>query len=248
MPTYATEKDKTYSEENIRNLIGIAKSQPPDYIANHFPKYASRQTVTRFLARYELFKMVSDIQGCIVEGGVRDGFGLMSWAQCSAILEPVGGAFRHVYGFDTFEGFPSVHEKDLQNVMNVAWQKGDLKAESYEELLQTIRVFDSNRFLAQFPKVSLIRGDFLITADEFLQQNPHVLLSLLYLDFDLFEPTKKALDVFLPRMGKGSVIAFDEVNHPMWPGETLALLEGLDIRNVCIRKFPFEPNISYIVL
>ena len=86
------------------------------------------------------------------------------------------------------------------------------------------------------------------TADKFLEENPHVLVSLMYLDFDLYEPTKKALEVFLPRMGKGSVIAFDEINHPLWPGETLALLESMDLSKFSIRKFPFEINMSYIVI
>jgi len=49
-------------------------------------------------------------------------------------------------------------------------------------------------------------------------------------------------------MGKGAVIAFDEINHPLWPGETLALLESLNIRDLKIQKFPFEINMSYIVL
>jgi hypothetical protein len=97
-------------------------------------------------------------------------------------------------------------------------------------------------------KISLIKGDFMQTAETFLEKNPHVLVSLLYLDFDLYEPTKKGLEVFLPRMSKGAVLAFDEINHPLWPGETLALLESMNIRDVKIQKFPFEINMSYIVL
>ena len=86
------------------------------------------------------------------------------------------------------------------------------------------------------------------TADTFLKENPHVLISLLYLDFDLYEPTKKALEVFLPRMSKGAIVAFDEINHPLWPGETLALLESMNIRDVKVQKFPFEINMSFVVL
>ena len=73
-------------------------------------------------------------------------------------------------------------------------------------------------------------------------------LALLFLDFDLYEPTKKALDLFVPRMPKGSVLCFDELNCPKWPGETLALLEAFDVRDISIQKFPFEPYMSYIVL
>ena len=111
-----------------------------------------------------------------------------------------------------------------------------------------IELYDQNRFLNQFPKVSLIKGDFVKTGPEFLNENQHLIIALLFLDFDLYKPTKKALEIFLPRMPKGSILAFDEVNNSLWPGETLALLESVDIRNIKINKFPYEPNISYIVL
>ena len=248
MHSYATKQDQQYKEEMEAHLRTIANQAPLTSIANGFAKYARRQEVTRFLARYEMFKMVQDIQGVIVECGVYAGQGLLSWAQMSAILEPVGGAFRHIYGFDTFEGFPGVHAKDLKGSTELGWKAGDLKCDSYADLSRCIELFDKNRFLPQMSKISLIKGDFMQTAETFLEKNPHVLVSLLYLDFDLYEPTKKGLEVFLPRMSKGAVIAFDEINHPLWPGETLALLESMNIRDVKIQKFPFEINMSYIVL
>lgn len=249
MRSYATDKDGQYVEAMAEHLDKQQEIQTSHAMINGFAKYARRQDITRFLAHYEIFKLVQDIQGCIVECGVRGGQGLMSWAQISAILEPVGGAFRHVYGFDTFEGFPSVAEKDVTSgAEQLDWKPGDLSVSSHDDILRCIELLDMNRLLAQFPKVSLIKGDFLETGRQFLDDNPHVLVSLLYLDFDLYEPTKAALEIFLPRMGRGSVVAFDEINHPLWPGETLAMLEAMDIREISVRKVPFDINISYVVL
>lgn len=248
MRSYATERDAQYKDEMEQHLQQLAKRAPLSYLVNTFAKYARRQEVTRFLARHELYGKIADLQGCIVECGVFAGQGLMTWAQLSSILEPVGGAFRHVYGFDTFTGFPGVHKNDLKGSVKLDWRAGDLKQDSYADLKRCIELYDKNRFLSQFPKVSLIKGDFMKTGRKFLKDHPHVLVSLLYLDFDLYEPTKLALETFLPRLGKGSVIAFDEINHPLWPGETLALLEKLNIRDVKIQKFPYEINMSYIVL
>lgn len=248
LPTYATEQDSIYRRAREEYLLSISENISLSSIADNFAKYARRQEITRFLARHELFQKISEVQGCIVECGVYAGQGLMSWAQISSILEPVGGVFRHVYGFDTFSGFPSVHDKDLKGSVQTGWQAGDLRMTSEDDLHHCIDLFNRNRFLSQIEKVTLIKGDFLNTGAEFLKKNPHILISLLYLDFDLYEPTKKALELFLPRMPRGSILAFDEINHPLWPGETLALLEMLNLRNLEIRKFSYEINMSYIVL
>ena len=78
-----------------------------------------------------------------------------------------------------------------------------------------------------------------------IQIKPHTIVSLLHLDFDLYAPTMTALKNFIPRMPKGAVIIFDELNHPAWPGETRAVLEALDIGSLRIRRFTFEPHLSY---
>src|SRR5688572_21458123 len=77
----------------------------------NFPKYVRRQHLKRFLALYEIFKLVLPVKGSIVECGVFRGFGFMSWAKLSAMLEPEN-LTRRIYGFDTFEGFPSAHQQD----------------------------------------------------------------------------------------------------------------------------------------
>ncbi len=76
----------------------------------------------------------------------------------------------------------------------------------------------------------------------------HLLISLLYLDFDLYEPTLTALKNFLPLMPKGGVVAFDEIYQKTFYGETVALKEVLNINKISVRKFYFDPNVSYYVI
>jgi hypothetical protein len=247
MKLFSTEQENQYKADMDTHLRQLAEQVPLSYLVNNFAKYIRRQELTRFLVRHELFKKILNIKGSIVECGVFSGNGLFSWAQLSAILEPTS-FHRKIFGFDTFEGFPSVHEKDAGGKESLDWKKGDLKDESYKDLVRCVELFDMNRFLPQFPKVELIRGDFMQTGDAFLKDNPHLLIAGLYLDFDLYEPTKKALELFLPRMAKGSFLGFDEINNAFWPGETLALLEAMEIKNVTIQKFPYEPNMAYIIL
>ena len=212
----------------------------------HFPKYVKRQNLTRFLALYEIFRQVMNVKGSIVECGVYEGFGLMTWAKLSSILEPLN-LMRRVYGFDSFSGFPGVAEKDRSAASNHVGE-GDLFADVHDELLELISIYDSTRSLGHVDKVSLVKGDATRTIPRFIEKNPHLLVSLLFLDFDLYEPTKVALEHFVPRMPRGSVIAFDELDNPLWPGETLAMLEHFADRKLLIRRHEFDPYIGYAVL
>jgi hypothetical protein len=115
-------------------------------------------------------------------------------------------------------------------------------------VLEAIEVFDSNRFLNHFPKVEVVRGRFEEQVDQFLAERPHLVVSCLYLDFDIYEPTAAALKAFLPRMPKGAVLAFDELNDESFPGETLAVMEALDLASLRVRRFDFDPRISYAVI
>jgi len=49
-------------------------------------------------------------------------------------------------------------------------------------------------------------------------------------------------------MPKGGIIAFDELNTKKFVGETIATLEIIGIKNLKIKRFPFEPNKCYCIL
>lgn len=212
----------------------------------HFPLYVPRQNISSFLGKYEMFKRILNVQGSFIECGVGYGSGLMSFAIFSAIFEPVNHT-RKVIGFDTFEGFPSLSEKDKKGQDPNA-KAGGMNVNSYNEIMKYINVFDQNRFIGHINKVELVKGDLTKTAPEYLKNNPHLVVALLYLDLDLYEPTKVAIQTFLPRMPKGAIISFDELNHPDWPGETLAVFEEIGIRNLRIERFPFDSVRSFAVI
>ena len=239
---------RTSSEQKVPGEIArVFRESPWDLTEKleNFPKYFRRQKVTRFIALYEIFKRIVSVKGSIIECGVYQGFGLMTWANLSAVLEP-NNLTRRIYGFDTFEGFKTARDKDRGQGFIPA--EGDLKADSYAELLELIRIYDSNRFLGHVPKVSLVKGDATVTIPDFIKENKHLVVSLLFLDMDLFEPTKVAIEHFFPRMPKGAIIAFDELDNPIWPGETLALLDSVGINRLRIERLEFDPYIGYAVL
>src|SRR5580765_5071980 len=133
---------KTPSEQEVGKSIERIFVNCADSIETkleNFPKYVRRQQLKRFLAMYEIFKLVLPVKGSVVECGVFRGFGVMGWAKLSTILEPEN-LTRRIYGFDSFSGFPSVQDEDTTGAG--AAKPGDLQASSYEELKELINVYD----------------------------------------------------------------------------------------------------------
>lgn len=243
-PSRTTESEvqfRTDLEEYFRESIGtnVEKLQ-------NFCKYVPTQDIRKFICRYELFNRILPVHGSIVECGVLYGGGLMTWAQLSEIFEPLNH-LRNVIGFDTFAGFVSMSEKDQTGLAAQA-KTGGLAINAYEDLLKSIELYNQNRFLNHIEKVRLVKGDVAETLPAYLEANPHLVVSLLWLDFDIFEPTALALRYLVQRIPKGGIIAFDELNHEMWPGETIAVMEEIGINNLRIQRFPFGSTMSYAVM
>lgn len=212
-----------------------------------FPKYASRQSIAKFLTKYEIFKRILDVNGSIVECGVLYGAGLLAWAKLSSILEPVNHT-RKVIGFDTFMGFLDVTPEDTGAGASAHVVAGGLTGSTLDNVAEAVAIYDMNRPLGHIPKVELVKGDIAETAPQYLAQNRHLVVSLLYLDLDLYLPTKAALKAFLPRMPTGAIICFDELNARAFPGETVAVEEVLGLPRLKIERFPFDPYVSFAVL
>lgn len=241
---------KRHSENDLKsyNLVEEAfQSSQIDTFGKleAFTRFSSKRSIARFLCKHEIFQNILLTNGVIVECGVFNGAGLFSWAQLSNIYEPTNYT-RKIIGFDTFEGFPAVSLNDANDDKNPI--VGDLKGANINEFSLSIEKYNKERHLSHIQNIELIKGDFLITGEEYLKNNNHLLVSLLYLDFDLYEPTKKALDLFLPRMCKGAVVCFDQSNCPNYPGETVALLESFDLKNYKLNRSTIDPWISWIIL
>lgn len=229
--------------EFIKSFTDESKLSPSHKVEN-FPVYSNRQNISRFLALHELFKLQLHVKGSIVDCGVFSGHSLFAFAQFSGIYEPAN-YHRQIIGFDTFSGFPSWSELDEFNP-----NRGKFKPDfdSFDELKSASNAYQRNHYLESESKVKLIKGDALATIPDFLKNNNYFVCSMLYLDFDLYEPTKIALESFIPRMPKGSVLAFDEIHNSRWPGETQALMDVIGINNLNIQSFPFNPDISFAIL
>ena len=194
-----------------------------------------------------MFKEILNVHGSIVECGVLYGNGTMTFAHLSSILEPVNFT-RKNYCFDTFAGFPNNHAKDKSTKTSDTTNVGAMATDSKDELERCVRMHDLNRNIGHVPKVELIKGDLTKTASEYIENNPHLLISLLYLNVNIYEPTKAALKAFLPRMSKGGVTALGELDYAECPGETLAVLEELNLKELELKRVPYDTTRCYTII
>lgn len=248
-PVHLPEHQRPQDDEYYRRLNEYYAQSGGSHVdkLRAFPKFVPVAELGRFLAKSRIFDRVLGVPGSIVECGVFGGGGVMTWAALSAILEPLNHV-RRVIGFDTFEGFVRTTEKDAHASTNPAARAGALAGDPADDIARCAAIFDLYRPLGHIPKIELVKGDALATIPQYVERNPHLVVSLLYLDFDLYEPTKCALERLVPRMPRGAVIAFDELNHRAWPGETMALLDTLGIRSLKLERFAFQPQISFAAL
>ena len=52
----------------------------------------------------------------------------------------------------------------------------------------------------------------------------------------------------MPRIPRGAVIAFDELDDPEWPGESQAVLNEIGLRHLSLRRVPFDATVGFAVL
>lgn len=184
-----------------------------------------RQSIKRFLAHAEMFKMTLDVPGDIVELGVFRGMGLMTWAN---LLESycIGDRTKVVYGFDNWRGFINIQAEDGAEDEQAHKIVGGFSPKNYyEELQDAIKIFDLDRFIPQKPRIKLINGNIEETIFEFVEQNKGLRFSLIHFDCDLYAPTKAGLTALWPLLSRGGVMIFDEYGISQWQGETLAVDE-----------------------
>lgn len=235
------------SEKEIasrKTLVKYLKNTPiPDEeLLSNLGLYLNRQTLSRIMFMNELYKKIVNRHGVVMEFGVRWGQNLSLFSSFRGMHEPYNYN-RKIIGFDTFSGFVGVNSKDGDLV-----NAGDYSVtEKYKDYLNDIlKIHQDNSPIPHINKFELIEGDATITVNDYLDKNPHTIISLAYFDFDIYKPTKDCLTSILPFLTKGSILAFDELNCKEFPGETLAFKEVFDLNKYELKRDIHNPLCSYI--
>lgn len=232
---YLSDDERRYFEEREK----VVAEQKPELLADNPFLFANRFVVTEMLVRSNLYQQILDVSGAIVECGVAGGNNLMLFSHMSSIMEPYA-INRRIVGFDTFEGFRSIAPEDPADI-----SESDFSHNRAETVQQAIDLYDLNRAVGHMKRTEIVKGDAVETIPVYAQEHPELTIALLYLDFDLYEPTKVALEQLLPLVAKGGIVAMDEFNYDKFAGETQAVKDLLNVNQLELKRFPFSPFVAY---
>lgn len=238
------------SEKELqKEFVSLLKSapMPDDELLPNLGLYLSSKNLSRILFFHEIYKKILNTHGVIVECGVRWGQNLSILAALRGIFEPFN-RHRKIVGFDTFNGFIGMDEamdgdkcKTVDGSFNVS--------DNYEDYLaRVLEVQEALNPINHLKKHELVKGDGSKTVAEYLKRHPETLVSLAIFDFDIYKPTKDALEALKPHLFKGSVLVFDELCDDIFPGETVAVREVLGINDLRIQRMPMTARVSYAVI
>ncbi len=213
------------------NIDIVEKNEYEKSLMNKVKKFTLTND-ERIWLLIQAFKIINknQIQGDIVECGVWKGGNLILLGELCQKFK----IDKKIFGYDTFEGMtePTKHDvnfynksakknmdkyKNNKNDENSFWVANNLENTKNNILKNTI-----------YKNFKLIKGDVLKTLN--VKENLPSRISLLRLDTDFYESTKKELEILYPLLRKGGILIIDD--YGQWKGCRKAVDEFFIDKNV----------------
>ncbi|MEW6008107.1 MAG: crotonobetainyl-CoA--carnitine CoA-transferase [Candidatus Omnitrophota bacterium] len=217
---------------------------PDEELLPNLGLFLTSKNLSRILFFYEIYKKIVNHHGIIVEFGVRWGQTLSIMSALRGILEPFN-RHRKIVGFDTFEGLKGIsrHDGKLSKCSDGSFS---LPRDYIGYLDRILAMQESLNPMSHLIRYELIKGNAIKTVPAYFKKHPETIIALAIFDFDIYKPTKVALQTIKPNLCKGSILVFDELCDDIFPGETIALKEMLSLNNVRVQRLPMTARVSYI--
>lgn len=182
------------------------------------------------LAHYEVYKLIRNIGGGVLEAGVFKGGSLIQWATFRELLENENS--RKIIGFDMFGPFPKSTAVKSDEAFIDKWN------EQFADEFVSKEEIETSLSLKSIGNVQLVQGDIRKTLPVFLAKNPALRIALLHIDTDVYEPCRVVLELCWNRVVPGGIILFDD--YATIEGETVAVDEFFKDKPHRFYKFPFS--------
>lgn len=198
--------------------------------------------VARQIAITDLYRQTIHLPGSIIELGIRNGATFFYLARLLEIFGPSARrdpvySDRHLYGFDTFSGFPSIAPQDQGANVWPEMKQGGVKTHNKEQFFRDFETF--RKHSVEGERIHVIEGDVCQSVPDFVDQHPGLAISLLYFDLDLYKPTLVGLEHLYKLVVPGGIVVFDEYGYTEFPGETKAVNEFFKDKGIELNRFPW---------
>ena len=237
------------TERRVRERLAHLLATSPirsEYLIDNLALYLRRHQLSDLLSMAELYRLIRDVPGVVMEFGVLHGRHLATLTALRGMYEHYDTA-RRIVGFDTFTGFPDL--ADLDRVSPSAVVGRFATPPAYPAHLRAVlEAHEAGEASGHIRRTFVVEGDVRQTLPKYLADHPETVIALAYFDLDLYEPTRYALEAIQPYLTRGSVIAFDEIGYPRWPGETVAVREIVGLAGSALHKLatPRDPPVVYL--
>lgn len=223
--------DRPLSDDQLLTCLGL---------------YMRSSVMAKILFINELYGLIKNIPGVIMELGTWWGQNLVLFENLRAIYEPFSQS-RRIIGFDSFQGYVNVSDKDKPS--DTIKLGGYTVSKNYRAYLaQLIDFHERNNVLGHIKKHELVEGDVTVTVPQYLEKNPETIIALAYFDLAVYEPTKVCLQAIKPHLVRGSVVMFDELNSKNYPGETVAFKEAFKDQKFVLRNSQYMPDRTIAIM
>lgn len=184
----------------------------------------------------ELYRMIENVPGHIIEIGVASGRNAVLFGNLIKLFDD--GARRQYLGFDTFDGYV---ERDME-------LDSGLKTDAWTDRACSLAAVSARIMSAGLEDVvDLFEGDAAETVPKVLKEErgkkfkaDSIKVALLYIDCNAYEPAVAAMRAARRYMSSGAIIAIDEklMGGEMKALQDFAIEQGLTVTTPVGKTFP----------
>lgn len=189
--------------------------------------------IGRVLHWLKFFEMTRNIPGDIVECGIGRGRSLLVITAINCFLSKRKGGQRHIFGYDSFEGFPepTIEDKSPRNLKKGEWSHSPSGKYKYSKKFIKLVLKEGAGIPLNKISLTLTKGFF----SDSLKNHPQKPIAILHIDTSLYQSYKAVLENLFDKVNKGGVIVFndftkEEKRKEYSPGTRLAVKEFLGNR------------------
>jgi len=244
--------ETTANESQVKarqHLVELFESSPlsPHERLFNIGMYTRSSVLVKFLVLNDIYQRIKNIPGQLMEFGTWWGQNLVLLENLRAIHEPFNKQ-RIIVGFDTFEGYTPLSDKDKAS--EVWHEQSYSTGKGYVGYLKALlAAHEASNALGHLTgQHRLIEGDVCATAPQYFMDHPETIVAMAYFDMALYEPTKKALEAIRPHLVSGSVLLFDELTWQESPGEAIAFKEVFSRNEVTVEKCALYPSKAIVTI